>query len=222
MITMAPDIDENIREVYSFLLFATRIDMSRQRTQMGIDGALLFEELAQLVAQQYFGERAGTFLLGTASRGHGFMEKISTLITEMGEGRRFENRNEMSPSRYKDDGVDVVVWKPFADGKQGKLIGFGQCKTGTHWKEHLERFQPESFCKRWFRDQPGVPPVRLFFISESVLRINWFDLVTRGGILFDRCRIMDYFPFENPIPFMPQIKEWNKAVKENILQTELF
>ncbi|MDQ1351431.1 MAG: hypothetical protein QG657_1733 [Acidobacteriota bacterium] len=218
VVKLNPAVDEAVREVYAFLLFATRLDMKNHREQNGIDGALLFEELSEYIGKHYFGERTESFLFGTASRENNFQNKIISLTKLMGEGRSFESRIDTSPNSNKDDGLDVVVWKPFSDFYPGKLIGFGQCKTGTHWKDNLTFLRPDSFCKKWFKDQPPADPVRLFFISESILRNQWYDLSAEGGILFDRCRIMDYLPVneirKDAPPFLSQIKAWNKTVVE--------
>ena len=217
VVTLNPVLDENTREIYTFLLLTTRLDMSGQRIKNDTDGALLFEELSAYIGRNYFGERADFYLFGTASHESNFKGKIATLIERMGEGRCFENRDEASPNRNKDDKLDVVVWKSFSDNSPGKLIGFGQCKTGTHWKTNLTVLNPDSFCRKWFRDQPTVPPVRLFFISESILRDRWYAHASDGGILFDRCRIMDYLPIkEVPPSFLSKIKAWNRAVTKEI------
>jgi hypothetical protein len=212
LVTLNLKADETIREIYTFLLFATRLDMKNQKIQNDIDGTLLFEQLSEYVGKHYFGERAESYLFGTASRDSNFCKKITSLIKRMGEGGVFRNRNETSPNVSKDDGLDVVVWKSFSDRYPGKLIGFGQCKTGTHWKNYLTILQPDSFCRKWFGDQPTVNPVRLFFISESILRNGWYKHASEGGILFDRCRIMDYLPIKETPSFLSQIKAWNNAV----------
>ena len=49
----------------------------------------------------------------------------------------------------KDGKLDIVVWRRFADGRPGQLIGFGQCKTGTSWPDDLTKLQPEGFCAKW-------------------------------------------------------------------------
>jgi hypothetical protein len=218
VVTLSLAVDEIIREIYTFLLFATRLDMSNQRIQNDIDGTSLFEKLSEYVGKHYFGERAESYLFGTAFRENNFENKITSLIEQMGEGRGFKNPDETFSNMHKDDRLDVVVWKSFSDGSFGKLIGFGQCKTGTHWKNYLTILHPDSFCRKWFRDQPTVNPVRLFFISESILRNRWYEHASDGGILFDRCRIMDYLPIKEPPPFLSQIRAWNMGVTETVLK----
>lgn len=212
--------NETIREVYQFLLFTTRLDMKNHRKQNGSDGTLLFEKLAEFIGKHYLGERAESFLFGTACQESNFEKKITSLTKLMGEGGAFKSRIDTSPNIKKDDGLDVVVWKSFSDGNPGKLIGFGQCKTGTCWKDNLVFLRPDSFCKKWLKDQPTVDPIRLFFISESILRNRWYEHTAQGGVLFDRCRIMDYLPVkeieEAPL-FLSKIKTWNKMVVEKRL-----
>jgi hypothetical protein len=38
---------------------------------------------------------------------------------------------------------------------------------------------------------PAVLPVRLYFVADRVLD-RWYDCCVDGGILFDRCRIVEH------------------------------
>ena len=78
VVTLSSEVDETIREIYTFLLFATRLNMKRQRIQNDIDGALLFEELSEYVGKHYFGERAESYLFGTSSQESNFEKKTTT------------------------------------------------------------------------------------------------------------------------------------------------
>ena len=97
----------------------------------------------------------------------------------------------MSANR-KDGKLDVVAWKPFSDKMKGKLVVFGQCKTGTRYRESLTNLRPDSFCEKWFESQPVLNPVRLFFVSESLSRGDWVGKGIDAGLIFDRCRIVDF------------------------------
>src|SRR4029077_6469280 len=83
------------------------------------------------------------------------------------------------------------------DQRCGQLIGFGQCKTGTHWKNQLFELQPTGFYDKWVHTSAVVKPVRLMFLASRVRNHEWFDLGVDGGLLFDRCRILDFAP---PMP----------------------
>lgn len=199
--------------LYLFLLFATRMNMRDEKVQAGIDGTALFEEICCEVAKNYWGERAGGMVFGTARRSEGsevgaFPAAVSAMCDHLGECGEYFPHSGHQP-QAQDGNLDVVVWKNFSDGKVGKLIGFGQCKTGTHWKNGLFEMVPSGFCRKWVRSQPIVEPVRLFFMTSRVQHREWYDCSVDGGVLFDRCRILDY------APKMPQLKDrwlaWTRA-----------
>ena len=179
------------RLVYLYLLLATRLRMDRNRLHAGLDGTHLFEHLSAAVARGYLGARADSLVFGTAACGTRFRDRIDGLCRRIGEGGAFANRRGVS-SRQRDGKLDVAAWKSFSDGLPGKLIVFGQCKTGTHYRDSLTQLQPDGFCRKWFRDPPVVNPVRAFFVSESLPRANWEGVGVDAGLMFDRCRIVDF------------------------------
>ena len=177
--------------IYKYMLLATRLNMTRNRRHADLDGTLLFEELAAEAAKSYFGARTEKMIFGTSVQSSSFPAKINALCIRMQEGDGFVNRDEIQPHE-QDGGLDVVVWKPFADKMPGKLIAFGQCKTGTHYRHTLTYLQPDSFCGNWLSTPPTIPPVRMFFVTEALPRYNWNRTARKAGLLFDRCRIVDY------------------------------
>ena len=209
---VSPDSQDSKSILYKYLLLATRLNMNTNRLYSGHDGTLLLEELAAEVAQEYFGARADSLIFGTAAEAAGFPDKVNDLCNKMGEGGGFVNRDEERPTA-KDGQLDVVVWKSFADGAKGKLIGFGQCKTGTNYKEELARLQPSSFCQKWMRDQPAFMPIRMFFIAEALSRGHWFSSVSDAGILFDRCRIIDFCDSVSEVT-LGKIEAWTAAAAQ--------
>ena len=156
----------------------------------GIDGTELFEQLCAEVASRYFGDGSRSFVFGTSSDTRSFSDRVKALCQQIGEGSTYKNRSGGNP-QAKDDGLDVVVWNPFNDARQGKLIGFGQCKTGTHYEEHFTRLKPDAFCKNWFDSMPAVDPVRMFFITDELPEDRWYKRSTYAGILFDRSRVIE-------------------------------
>ena len=176
---------------YAYMLLATRLNMSTKRKYAGIDGSELFEELAAESAKCYLGERSESLVFGTAAGSRGFEAKVRDLCVRTGEGDGFFDRGTAG-RRQKDGKLDVVAWTPFSDGKPSKLLVFGQCKTGTHYRDQLTQLQPDVFCSKWFRSQPSVTPVRAFFVTEALPRSLWRDTAADAGLLFDRCRIVDF------------------------------
>ena len=193
---LAYDVTNDKHSIYQYLLLATRLHMDRAPRHAGrrhadIDGAHLFEELTAEVARNYFGDRAESMVFGTAVGQTGFQEKVEDLCRRLNEGDGFRGRDRR-PTQARDGKLDVVVWKPFTDNLPGKLIAFGQSKTGTSYEGELATLQPSSFCQKWLQSFPAVLPVRMFFVAEARNRGRWHSESTDAGILLDRCRIVDF------------------------------
>jgi len=116
---------------YIYLLMSTNLNMSSDRNHAGIDGTLLLEELSAEVIRSYLGHRSIPFNFGTSISG-GFKDKVNELCRKIGEGAGYCLPAQTSRST-RDGKLDTVCWVPFSDERQGKLIVFGQCKTGTNW-----------------------------------------------------------------------------------------
>ena len=195
MLALRPGKLNHRQLVYLYLLLATRLNMHDNRRHAEIDGASLFEKLCAGIARTYLGSRAESMVFGTASGTGGFRARVADLCRRLGEGG--SARDAVSPS-VRDGKLDVVAWKPFADSWRGKLIIFGQCKTGTEYRDTLTQLQPDAFCAKWLREMPAIPPVRAFFVSEALSRSGasarnqWYERATDAGLLFDRCRTVDF------------------------------
>lgn len=201
--------------VYCYLLIATRNNMKENAVLAGIDGALLFERVSLKVAENYFGDRANSFLFGT-SHPSTFPNRINMLIQQLGEGVQYINHNIAAP-RAQDDKLDIAIWKGFRDRRTSKLIAFGQCKTGTSWDGHLSQLQPDAFCSKWFFQQPVETPVRMFFICDHFYRDAWYTKARDAGIIFDRIRILDYLPVKLPKEVYQDLVNWTYEAINTLL-----
>ena len=185
------DVDPLKLLLYRYLLMATRLKMKGEKIQSGIDGTQLLEEIGASVLRTYLGgDRACAEVFGTARTG-GFAKKVSSLCKSLNEGGQFRNLNT-GPLNPNDDGIDIVGWIPFTDGLPGKICVFAQCKTGTSWRNELSKLDPAGFVTKWTSHSILVNPVKAFFIAESADRGQWHSSCIDGGILFDRCRIIDF------------------------------
>ena len=72
--------------IYKYLLLATRLNMSKNRTHAGIDGALLFEEVSAEAARSYLGPSSESMIFGTAAEATNFEGKVNDLCHRIGEG----------------------------------------------------------------------------------------------------------------------------------------
>lgn len=187
----ANDLNNEIDYLYVYCLLCTRFNMKTEKIQNNIDGTLLFEKICARVAENYFGTNAKAIVFGTSSSG-GFSGKVKDLIRQLGEGQNFVDPN-YSPTSKNDDSVDIVVWKEFADKKMGKLIGFGQCKTGTSsWRNDIKKLRPDHFCNTWFSKSPILEPIPLVFLTDT-MNEKYDDYASQKGYLvFNRFRIMEY------------------------------
>ncbi len=179
--------------VYLYLLLATRMNMKDNRVHARLNGTLLFERLCAEVAKAYLGMRAEGFVFSTVTRS--FRTKVGELCRRIGEGGGVKVG---IPRNTQDGGLDVVAWKPFADSRPGKIVMFGQCKTGTVYRDTESPLQPDAFCKIYMQESPTLLPIRTFFVAEALPRsgaqshIGWSEISNLSGLLFDRCRLIDF------------------------------
>lgn len=201
--------DELIKYVYLFLLLSTRFNMNTNKVHGGKDGTKVFEYLCSEVAANYFGENSKSLVFGTSVTG-AFQDKVENLVSELNEGAGFKNRNRTNPKK-NDDSVDIVVWKEFADEEPGKLIGFGQCKTGTSWVDTYGKLKPGNFCNSWLLDKPILEPIPIIFIADIFnFELNFPEL-QRDYLFFSRFRIMQYLPEELDENLEGDIRTWVDA-----------
>lgn len=200
------------KDIYTFLLLATRLNMRDERMQGGFDGTKLFESLCALVTKEYYGNRCHAKVFGTSVAG-AFKDKVEDFLRSLCIRGHFK-MPEGSTGHEKDGNLDIVAWIPFADKKDGQLIALGQCKTGTHWEGMLTELNPDDFFSLHSTQQPYAKPLKMFFVAESFGNFKWEERCTNGGILFDRTRIMEYLPekLEGEMSeLLEKIRVWNAA-----------
>lgn len=221
----APDMD-SIRYVdkvsaystiYVFLLLCTRL-ATKYVVMNGnrIDGTLLFEELSSIILKNYWGkDNSHVYVTGTSNQTKSFEEKIQAILKELHYPQKTK-RPLGSTGCEKDGGIDVVVWKNFSDGKDSKLFGLCQCKTGTSWKDgDISALSSGSFWHSYIDHDPYLPYVPIYMVTED-FENNWEIIARRAGLFFDRCRLMDYIP-DNiaETECYSKIAAWTEAVLNN-------
>jgi len=183
--------------LYMFLLVASRADMDTQRKLEGLDPVVIFERLCADILLNFWGGKtdlSGSLVFGTARKksnhNHKFQSNVEHLCLTLREGRGLRAGAKLPGAG--DGKLDIVVWRIFSDGRTGGLVGFGQCKTGVHWKTHLTKLQPRSFCQRYFQQPLIIDPVRVYMVPHRVDGAEWDRHTGEGGLLFDRCRLVQY------------------------------
>jgi hypothetical protein len=209
-------INSNFGLLYWFLLFVTRADMSAEnRTLDNTDPTKVFEQLCADVLRTFWGgdsKFSGSMIVGTAIPGNGgvsqFKDKIAELCKHIGEGNGWK-LGAKAPGGG-DAKLDVAAWKRFADKRQGGLIGFAQCKTGIHWKEHLTKLKPETYCRSFMQQPLVIAPLRLYMVPNRIVFHKWEEHTSDGGLLMDRCRILQYGGSISPAT-LRRCKKWTRA-----------
>ncbi len=184
--------------LYVFLLIASRADMDSRRKLAGIDPTTLFERLCSEILLNFWGgatELSGSRSFSGTTRkkdGHNnsFETNIEHLCNNLKEGCGMKPAAKLPGAG--DGKLDVVVWRVFSDGRTGGLIGFGQCKTGIHWKNHLTKLEPRRFCEKYFQEPLIIDPIQIYMVPHRVDGRVWNDHSRDGGLLMDRCRLVQY------------------------------
>jgi hypothetical protein len=202
---------------YTFLLLLSVFGAAAGPSDL--DGASLFEEVCAEAGMAYLGGRrlgARSIVFGAPRRGEpaGFRAAVDSLCEAIGEGGGCRSRLRLRHQR--DAKLDVVVWRPFPDGRAGQVIGFGQCATGRGWPAKLQELQPRAFGALWLREPLAVEPLRMFFVPFRVDPGRWEEASFSGGVLFDRCRIAAHAA-ELP----PAVRERCRAWSRHVIRTRL-
>lgn len=206
---------DNIKIIYTFLLLATRENMSSKKVAADIDGTALFERLCAIVLQNFFGVNSHTLVFGTGSGvAETFKNKVERLLNNLGEDGYTFRTPEYNLNREQDGKVDVVTFIPFCDRNKGQFMAFGQCKTGISWRNSITQLRPDSFSKKYISPTFFFTPIAVFMVCESFYE-NW-ETIFRDldGLLFDRERIMEYVPDNIDDDLLMKINKWNNSVIE--------
>lgn len=197
--------------VYLFLLMVTRMNMQTEKVQGGLDATKIFERLCSQVIREYLGEHSKSRVIGTA-RSEGFKEKFTSLLKNLNiDGECKEPLG--CTGAMKDGGIDVVAWIPFADQKDSQLIALGQCKTGTTWHDKIQK---SKIFPNFSTRQPMTDIVDFYFVAEAIGIYKWEETSRKGGILFDRIRIMEYLPNQIDENLKADIVRWLNSTFEKI------
>jgi len=100
-----------------------------------------------------------------------------------------EERGRPAHSDYKDDGVDVVGYKSFGDGKSSNLYVLMQCAAGIHWTQKksipIDRWVQYIF---WINKNIVESISTVDFVEKR----DWEKRATTYGMLIDRLRIYNF------------------------------
>lgn len=104
---------------------------------------------------------------------------------------------EAPAARYKDRGVDIISWKPFAEPdhanrRSGQLVVLSQCAAGHDWRTKTHELPMGSWIQyiHWAAD-----PIPGFAVPCVIGDDLWHDVAREvKGLVFDRVRLMSHLP----------------------------
>ena len=192
--------------------------MRDHKVQGGIDGTALFEEICCEVAKNYWGERADGMVFGTARRTGTsevgtFPDAVNDLCGRLREGVEFCPHSGFRASgagrESRRGGLEALHRRQDMASSSGSASA-RPARTG---RTGCSRWCQTGSARNGFARMPVVEPVRLYFMTSRLRHSEWYDCSVDGGILFDRCRILDY------APKMASLKDrwlaWTRAAMES-------
>ncbi len=195
---------------YTFCLCLSHIELQQDHR-----APRLFEKLSCLAAKGYLRGEALGFGSPRTELPASFPDAVTELCQLLGEGESYRDQPSLSA---KDDKLDLVAWKDFADKNSSKVLMFGQCATGKHWSGKLNELQPRVFWDNWMQKPLVSPePLRSFFIPYRVETARWENYARQGGVFFDRCRIASLAHGQEQSVYDGHVA-WIKNVLENVIQ----
>jgi hypothetical protein len=165
----------------------------------------LFERMSAEAINQYVGGE--TFVFGWPVLPDVQIE-IGNRVKQVSELLQ-ERFVEAPPTRYRDRGVDIISWRPFAepefnDRRSGQWVLLSQCAAGYNWPQKTRELPIGAWVQyiHWATD-PTVG-----FVVPCVIDDRLWHEITREvrGLVFDRVRVVNHL---------------TNGVQDNNLRTEL-
>jgi hypothetical protein len=187
-----------------------RLKESPIRQRSGVDPARLFQAIATDAANALLGQ---SISFGwPRPDGLPFQAALQQFVDQLGVGRPKAQPPLAASRAVKDEGIDVIAWRAFADDRPGKLLLFGQVASGGNWRGKPVSIELPRFLD-WFNTRPAEHPVKAMFIPfpqhhdyEPAPGVSWDDGVVDCcrlneidfGLIFDRLRLTELTVNQGP------------------------
>jgi hypothetical protein len=183
---------------YSIYLFCLIVDHAKQSQIVPVELTPTLEEMreARNLFQVCATLAAAGYCIGPAFSlgfprpdGSGFLKKIAEIWRYFKDGKPREKPLAGSAD-VKDEGIDVVAWRPQRDSLPGTLYLLGQAASGHSWqgksvKDHITVFHHE-----WFEITPATQATPALFVPEMLDEEDFLRRITRShGQIFHRGRL---------------------------------
>lgn len=168
------------------------------------DFAQLFQIVSHLAAKLLMGNDGLSFGYPRPD-GSKFLEAIQHFTTLFGIGEAKTKFFPSSSHKEKDEGIDVIAWKSFADGRPGQALLLGQVASGNDWLKKSVQASVGRFLD-WFVTYPSknyLPAIFIPFVQHHIFEpiksepyeaaVNDYCRRTEisFGLVIDRLRIVE-------------------------------
>jgi len=138
-----------------------------------------------------------------------FLKALKKAFKLFADGKPVNQPRPAASQNVKDDGIDVMAWRPTADGLAGTQYLLGQVASGKDWVDKSVVADSVHFHKYWLKVQPACQHQDAMFMPfclepppqadksttyDEVLRDHMQDLGYRYGNMFYRYRIAQFVP----------------------------
>ncbi len=133
-----------------------------------------------------------------------FLVAVQRVYGLFGDGTPVNTPPPAAPDQVKDDGIDIIAWRPSPDGLPGTHYLIGQVASGNDWRGKSVINYCGMFHKYWFSRQPAAPHQPAMFIpfcldpkasddpsiaQEIAVDYNMQRLTNQFGVIFYRYRL---------------------------------
>jgi len=142
----------------------------------------LFERLCSFAVKAYLSGEAIVFGWPVEPGGSSSIrDRVIEVATRLNE-----KYVESPAKKYKDRGVDVVAWSPFAEQRPSQVVVLLQCAAGRDWRAKATDLPLDAWGQyiHW-----SCNPMKAFAVPCIIPERDWHEVSKEGGVLFDRIRV---------------------------------
>lgn len=135
-----------------------------------------------------------------------FLAALHRTYSLVGDGLPHAEPRPAAPPQAKDEGIDVIAWRPSPDGLPGMTYLLGQTASGDNWKDKSVKDDAKLFHEYWFERRPGSRHQDAMFMpfclepkrsredasQQEILVDHMQRLTSKFGLLFYRYRMASF------------------------------
>jgi hypothetical protein len=170
-----------------------------------------------------------------------FLDALKRIYRLFGDGTPHDAPPPGAPDAVKDDGIDVIAWRPTPDGLPGTQYLLGQVASGNDWQDKSVVTYIDVFHRFWFSTQPAARETPAMFMpfclepkgaadafeAQEIAVANMQRLTNQFGMLFYRYR-MPYFAAKGikanteqghmveRIDELPRVQQWVQQYSDQL------